>query len=145
MTPRQMLDNIRRKTFDQILDEVLEETMSFLLDANTEQLRKGKLNDGDSLERYRSAAYLDYKQRVLGTYRAEGGAADLFVEGDFYHGFKGVVKSLYIEVYSTDWKAEKLEKKYSSDIYGLSQESIAIVKQQILPELQKRLRNAIGI
>jgi hypothetical protein len=127
----------------ELLKPILRRYLPEILDANTRQLRRGELNDGDLLEMYKSAAYLDFKES-LASYKAPSGVADLFVTGDFQDAFFGEVNDEGITFDSNDEKTEVLERRYSSDLFGIQPKEWEVIKQdQIIPELVKAIQMAI--
>ena len=141
---KQISSNLKSIDVNKLIDDVFNELMPEILDLNLDQLSKGQLNDGELLESYRSASYYEFK-RSLGSYKAPNAAADLFVEGNFYRGFRGEVKTDIIEIDSTDSKASGLESKYSSDIYGLQPKNIDYIRKEIIPILQQEIRKQFKI
>lgn len=127
----------------ELLKPILRRYLPEILDANTGQLRRGELNDGDLLEMYKSAAYLDFKES-LSSYKAPSGVADLFVTGDFHFAFFGEVNDEGITFDSDDEKTEVLERRYSSDIFGIQPNEWEVIKrEQVLPELVKAIQMAM--
>jgi hypothetical protein len=141
---KNLADSLKSIDIEKMIDEILNELMPEILDLNTDQLSKGQLKDGDLLEKYKSDSYYEFKLS-LGTYKAPDGVADLFVDGDFYNGFTGIIKSDIIEIKSTDSKANDLESNYSSDIYGLNENNIQYIRNEIIPRVQNKLRSKIKI
>lgn len=114
-----------------------------MLDANLRQLRRGELKDGDLLEQYKSAIYLDFK-KSLASYNAPSGIADLFVTGDFHNAFFGDVNDEGVTFDSADSKTGELESRYSSDIFGIQPDEWEQIKTgDVLPELIEALTNEI--
>ena len=49
----------------------------------------------------------------------------------------------YFAIFSNDDKAEKIERKYGKDIFGLDQDAMFEIAQNIKPDLQKAFRKQI--
>jgi hypothetical protein len=127
----------------ELLKPILTRYLPEMIDANTRQLRRGELNDGDALEPYRSAIYLDFKQS-LASYKATPPIPDLYVTGEFQDSFFAEVDDSGIIFDSADDKTAQLESKYSVDIFGIQPKEWEKIKQEyILPELVEAIHNAM--
>jgi len=135
-----------RSNVDAIAEKSIEDTKEQLLDFNTEQLFKGLTSMEGNFQQYASPIYADLKasRNPLPGY----GNPDLFLTGAFYRGFQAEVSGGLIKIYSTDAKAESLEKKYGKDyIYGLSegyrQEYInEVLRKAFFRNIKKQLQSA---
>lgn len=139
----QFRDNLLRVNVWETLKPILQRYLPETLDANLRQLRRGELKDGDPLEPYKSAIYLDFKES-LASYNAPSGIPDLFVTGDFHNAFFGKVDDEGITIDSSDEKTGELESRYSSDIFGIQPNEWEQIKRDyILPELIESLKKQI--
>jgi len=139
----QLKNNLLNINVWEILKPILKNYLPEMLDANTRQLRRGELNDGDLLEGYKSAIYLDFKESLV-SYNAPSGIADLYVTGEFQDAFFAEVNDDGITFDSSDEKTEALERRYSSDIFGIQPNEWEVIKKDfIIPELVQAIRIAI--
>lgn len=102
---------------------------------NREQMYAGKRSDDTNIEP-------DYKPFTVRTKSAKGQPTDrvtLDDTGDHYRSLRTKVTPGKTELYSTDWKTDQLQAKYNtgsnSQIYGLSEESIAVMRDFLRPDL----------
>lgn len=120
---------------------VLTDTSSELLGLNKRQLQFGDTRQGQRFKKYASQEYAqDKNQRnpIPGL-----GNPDLKDTGAFYKAFKFKVLSREkYEIFSTDSKAAKLEKKYGKEsIYGMNDESQEyFVRNTFRGQLMKRIK-----
>jgi len=82
-----------------------------LADLNVSQMNEGILSTGEKITPQYSNAYANFKGFKT---------PNLKLEDDFHSGVFADAKTDYIEFDSTDYKAEKLEDKYSSNIFGIA-------------------------
>lgn len=82
-----------------------------LADLNVSQMNEGILSTGGKITPQYSNAYANFKGFKT---------PNLKLEGDFHSGVFADAKTDYIEFDSTDYKTEKLEDKYSSNIFGIA-------------------------
>lgn len=128
--------------FDRLMIKVISQFEAETIDLNTGQLEKGIYRQGDEIEpRYAFDEYAKFKKSIGS--KAKKGVPDLKLEGDFYEGFGIKYLSDAFEIDSKDEKANNLERKYSSDIYGLTKESINELQKLIKPVLINALRNEL--
>lgn len=113
-----------------------------IVDLNLDQLDEGQTATLEKLRpKYRNVSYALQKQTL--NPKPGYGNPDLKVTGDFYEGFKAELRGHILEIYSTDYKAPKLEQKYAN-IYGLTPDNFTeLIDQVILPELQKGVLNEL--
>ncbi len=114
-----------------------------ILDLNVAQLKVGKDALGNLLDRYESEIYDAFKKNVLGSQSPEM-IPDLILEGDFTEGF--VLRSSGDDflTLSTDEKDDRLRAKYGEDIFGLSEDSLEIIRPAILESFLIRFRQNLG-
>lgn len=136
-------DKLRNLNFMQIVKESIQETLPELEDLQTEQLSLGLLNTGDLIEPdLRSDEYARQK-------KARGGKAPLFTPdlndtGDHYSSIMAKIEANFVTIFSTDPKTRDLKKKYSEDIYGLSDQfqtkyNMEVVLPVLLFNIKKKL------
>lgn len=110
-----------------------------IIDMNTAKLESGETSTGNPVTP-------GYRPLTISIKRQKGQPTDrvtLKDTGDFHRSFQVRFQGKYLAIYATDEKAEKLERKYSKDIYGLSNEDQDELAQMILPGMRKNLINAI--
>lgn len=105
--------------YDETLRESIEQTKGEIITYNQLQLYSGITSAGYKLSpqysdgRYAEAKNIDNTAPGLGV-------PDLYLTGTFYKGIGVVVNSKSFVTSSSDQKAQKLELKYGSEIYGLT-------------------------
>lgn len=129
--------NKRNDIFRRAIVENREE----ILDLNVAQLEKGEDSLGALLDDYASDAYAQFKI-AIGS-KAPFGTPNLILEGDFTEGFVLKGDGLEFFITSTDEKKDRLRDKYGEDIFGLSEESLEILRPRILESFLIRFRNEL--
>lgn len=62
--------------------------------------------------------------------------------GDFHENFKIIFTEDSFEITSSDWKTESLKKKYGDEIFGLTEENLSLVMEDLIkPRLLFELKN----
>ncbi len=112
-----------------------------IIDMNTEQLHDGQLAT-------MTPVTPGYRPLTVQIKRAKGQPTDrvtLKDTGDFYRSFRILVNFNvgYFSIVAEDEKADKLERKYGKDIYGLSEENRDELAAMILPDMINNLRKVI--
>lgn len=144
-------NRLRSINIEKIIDDVLMENETFILDLIRLQLSKGQSGGGmmQTYSYYRdgneiSELYIDWKLDK-GLFKGDSlPHYDLRGEtGDFYNSLKILFKSNYLETLSTDPKLESIEKSTEMNISGgdvleLNKESTDILIQRIKPIIQER-------
>ena len=91
--------------------------------------------------------FAPYSPRTIEIKKAKGQPTDrvtLRDTGDFHSSFHVEVGPDRFEIKASDWKTEKLLKKYGMGILGLTQENLAeLIWQYIYPDLLKTTRDII--
>ena len=132
------------KEMPTLIKESVKENDDVIIDTITEQqLQKGIRGDGQKIGEYKNKDYQKYKKQINPQAR---GFVDLKLEGDFYKGFVIKEDGNFQTVISKDDKSEKLEKKYGSEIYILTDKNHQkIVKDYILPTLLINIKNELQL
>lgn len=110
-----------------------------MIDANVEQMKAGKYNDGQDIEP-------PYAELTIALKKIKGqpwGHVTLEDEGDFHHYTFIEYRSTDMFFTSSDWKTDDLTKKYGWQIFGLSEANLRDVRLECLPFLLKFARNQI--
>ena len=131
-----VIDNI-----DMIVLEAAMESKETIADLNTSQLEKGLTSENEEIEPYYSPSYGAMK-KAMGK-RSPGMVPDLKLTGDFYSGFNAKLEKDWIEIHSTDYKETKLRKKYSDDIFGLTEENLGELGKYMIDDLTKKIRDEL--
>lgn len=109
---------------------------------NVGTLELGFDNQGEEVRpQYNSNYYNKFKKDLSG-YQG-GGRVDLKVTGDFHDSINSKLVADGIEIDATDEKAPKLLAKYRN-VLGLNDEARDILKRNILPLIQKDIREQIS-
>lgn len=116
-----LANNFRKLDITDIVVEVAVSHDAELADLNLSQLEKGYLSTGERTKEYESDDYKNLK-RSMGAQSLP--YADLKFEGNFHGGWKVEnINNNSIEFDSMDEKTPDLEDKYSSDIFGLTEDN----------------------
>jgi hypothetical protein len=141
MTLKEFKSNVQAIDFEKIVLGSAMESKEYIVDLNTDQLRRGLNSDGKSLNP--ELANNDYARAK----KAQGGQAplgtpDLFDTGDFHSSFYAEWEKDGIKVDATDWKTVKLYKKYEA-LFGLTENSLQDLGEQILPDVINTLKDGL--
>ena len=127
----------KKYKYDTLLAEIkaiLEKHPEAVKDANIAQMWKGK--DSDNAEIV--PRYTPFTKRLK---RLKGQPTDrvtLKDEGDFHRSVYVIFKANHLELWAKDRKTMKLSLKYGREIFGLTQDSIIELSNEIIaPELMK--------
>ncbi len=125
-----------------ILDRSIEATEKQLLDLNRSQLIKGKKTDGQSI----TPKYTKQYKKAAGK---KSSTPNLNVSGKFYKSFQAnilartiSIKGGYLVSRAHDL-GDILEKRYTSEIYGLTERNLARYSKILLPVFNKNLRDEL--
>ncbi len=141
-TPIDDMLNTFIKASEKLPQTTIEQAKSYeaeIIDLNTEQLFTG-------LDANKQAITPSYRPLTITIKRQKGQPTNrvtLKDTGDFYDGFEVRFDKEYFAIFSNDDKAEKIERKYGKDIFGLDQDAMFEIAQNIKPDLQKAFRKQI--
>lgn len=144
----QLRDKLQNIDLWEILIPVIDKHLSDVEELNKQQLKKGKRSDGtdtpDHSKSMVSEKYIDDKIR-RGIYdRSIYPSVNLYDTGRFYKGIVAKLDMNYgITVDSTDFKAQALEERYGSTIYGLNDSSLEKFIDLIIDEFIEALHQYI--
>lgn len=132
---RDIVKKIRqiRKRLDKIIIDAVKENEHIVIDLNTEQLWQGKESTGEPI----TPGYRPMTISIKSIKGQPTNRVTLKDEGDFYRGFFVNYGNDWFALGSDDEKAQKLERKYGTDIYGLTQESIDELCEYIKEDVEK--------
>lgn len=130
-----------------LFDKVITNHLPQIEELNRQQLKEGIRADGSSMPRHSkspmSEIYIDDKIE-RGVYdESIYPAMNFYDKGDFHRGIKAKMTLFYIEIESTDSKANELENLGGQLIYGNTETSLEKVRVDMLPEFQELLENKI--
>lgn len=111
-----------------------------MLDANKDQLMKGKNSEGQKIGVYRSKSYAKYKKKFN-----PRGVVDLKLTGKFHGSFFIDAKRFPILFGAKDKKAPLLEEKYGDSIFGLTESSQRKVGKVIKDNYLARVRKILQL
>ena len=100
-----------------------------ITDLNKDQLRKGLRSDNSKV----GPAYAIYE------YKLRYNPVDLLLHGDFYDSFYIDYDSEGFAIFATDWKTPKLTKKYGDLIFGLTENSLSLMRNDLFLFMQKEI------
>jgi hypothetical protein len=124
-----------------ILREILIENSEEIEKLQTDQLLRGKTNEGKNISpKYRNKRYANKKQAM--NPKPPKGVPDLKLTGKYHKGFKVKIGTDSGKFVNTDPKDKRLSKKYEK-IKGLSPVSIGELRQIALIEFRRRTKKAI--
>ncbi len=126
---------------DRLFRQAIVEHREQILDLNVAQLAEGKDALGNLLDEYASDEYAQFKI-AIGS-QAPLGIPNLLLEGDFTEGFVLKIDGADYFITSTDEKKDRLRDKYGEDIFGLLEESLEILRPDILESFLIKIRNGL--
>lgn len=141
-----ILDTIAGINLVEIIHETLIENTGTMADLNAAQLAQGLNSDNTAIEPPYKDVTVFEKQQKSGL----AGVTDhvtLYNEGDHYREMYAEVDGDdAFELGSKDAKSDKLQKKYGKKIYGLTDDSKEILKDDFtLPAFQKKVEAKTGL
>lgn len=95
-----------------------------------EALNKGQLSTGTKSDNTKLPAYQKSYLKTRRKYSRPTSPMDLNLKGDFYEKMFVDYFNSYLSIGSKDGKGPLLEKRFSSDIYGLTPESLDVLVWQ---------------
>lgn len=132
----ELYDRVKAFDLQDEINKLIKENEPEIVDANTSQLMNGIKSTGESLGKYKSKSYEDYKLT-----KNPKGVVDLRNEGDFHTGFFIDDKN---RVDSKDSKTGKLTDWYGEDIFGLTKENMAIITDdKLTPGITKAFQDIL--
>lgn len=144
-TIHEMNRRMKQVDLSKIAVSIIADSKQELIDKNKEQLLdEGFDRKSKKLKRYASNSYAARKNK-LNPFPGFGNP-DLYRTGAFHRGFqlKLLTKNSF-EIFSTDSKSKDLEKKYGTDIFGLTDQSkkeysAETMQPQLVREVKKILK-----
>lgn len=118
----------------ELIGKAFENKAEQILDLNKQQLDAGRDAQGKSLGRYKNFKYKDRFEPV-----------DLKLKGDYREAFTLNADRKKGEIFSQDWKAPILEKRYGKNIEGINSQNKPTAAEIIKPELGKLIKDKLKI
>lgn len=137
---------IKLVNLNKIGASIIADSKPELISKNKEQLMDSGVNKlGQKLRRYQSNSYAARKNK-LNPFPGFG-VPDLYRTGAFQSGFQLRINSVNtFELFSTDGKSKQLIEKYGKDIFGLTNESKAEYRKEVMqPELVKAVKQILKL
>lgn len=122
--------NLKELDIDALVIEAAMKHDAEMVDLNTGQLMKGLFSDGSKTPEYASSEYANYK-KIIGKGSGQPNM-NFNLEGDFHAGWFVKQLNKSIEFGSKDGKANELERREGSNLYGLTEESKGKLSEIIL-------------
>lgn len=145
MTIHTLARRVEAVNVDKITTDSLNETESDRVELNREQMQSGIRSDGsDILPSYSPTTV--FLKRLIGQ---ETRWVTLYSEGDFQARIKSDVTGDSIITESTDWKNEKLKRKYETSrgkLFGLSHDfKVEYISKSLRPVFNGKITNVTGL
>lgn len=137
------LNSVSEKEFESKILEIVDSKKNEVLDMNTSQLFSGRDSSDQNMTSYYSEGYAEMKNLMNPTPGL--GNPDLKLTGDFYKGFFLKDDTFPISFSSTDNKTEMLTQKYGENIFGLDNDNLEKLRQDIKPEIQEYIGSVLRL
>ena len=142
----EIIDRLKRVEVElsKTLVTVINDNNKELEDAQRDQMAVGKNALDKNIGRLRNQRYASIKKARGG--KAPKNIADLKNKGDFYRGIKASANQTTFTLTSTDNKKDLLIQKYTNEIFGYSDKTFTLVKDEILvPGMITDIRKQLNI
>lgn len=150
----ELIDNLEKMSFFDILNNVLKRHLTEIAKLNKDQLWDGKTYRGENITpKYVDDPYFKTKKQALGYAKWKSvitknpnrnfNAPNLNIKGVFYGNIYAAIAGEYIEIGAMGF-GENFQTKWK-DIFGLTEDHLDLIRAKILPELVVELKNEIGI
>lgn len=134
------LKNTKEENLDKGILKVIDDYKHVAIDLNTSQLMAGEDSTGKMLDPYRSPSYASLK-----LFLNPRGVTDLRLTGAFQESFFIKDSKFPISFSATDEKTSELINRYGDQIFGLNEESISTLNQNILPGIQEFFKKLVSV
>jgi hypothetical protein len=145
MTINSLLTRVQALDTNKVSVEAIAETSPQRVELNREQLGSGLRSDGSDI----LPSYSDYTIQIKKMKGQETRFVNLKDTGDFWAAIKSDVSGQVITTESTDWKNEKLKKKYETSkgkLFGLNKDSkIEYIDKDLRPVFNQKIEEKIGL
>lgn len=127
---------------EEISAGVVQDNSEVIADLNAGQLAQGIRSDNKPVLPEYSPLTVQLKSEKSGL-SAVTDHVTLFDKGDFYKGLEAQVKGTEIDYGSKDPKADKLQKKYGDQIFGLTDDSAdelseGFIRPQVIDKIEQK-------
>jgi hypothetical protein len=123
-----------------------------VVDLNREQMMEGQTNKGEDItpkyadnpyfkSKESAQRYSDWKDDITPNSKRKKGVPNLFINGKFHNSLEAVLNKDFINV-KTDSFGEDIIQVHRN-VLGLNEESLKIIREDIKPKLQKKLKDEI--
>lgn len=136
------IDNIKGLDAKSLIVKAASNHLDELADLNVDQMTKGVMSNGKSIApEYQSAEYAEYKSSI-GSISSP--TPDLKLSGDFHEGVFAKISGNELEFGSTDDKESDLQRQYTDDIFGVTDENLTeTIDDTLIEEIDKKLMASI--
>lgn len=141
-TIHEMAKRFASVNFEQVVRDSFEEKKATIASFNRQNLRKGKLQTGNTIKPdLQSIPYAAKKFNSSG--QAPFGTPDLFLTGGFQSDIGVIINKETFTTFSENIKAPKLELKYTPLIYGLPDANKPDFVQVVGPVIFQKVKDFI--
>jgi hypothetical protein len=112
-----LISAVESLNLNNIILESMDQASPTYLEQQKEQMSYAVNEKGQTIGKYRSAAYARKKNQM--NPNAGYGNVDLKLTGSFYEAMEAKAQPEGMNINSTDQKSQMLQQKYGSDIFGL--------------------------
>jgi hypothetical protein len=142
MTVTGMSERLNSLSVPDAIKITLGKTRQLILEKNRDQMMQGIRSDGSVI-----APPYTYFTRLK---KVEKGrdpeTVTLYDTGDFHRAMFLDVGAEFVEISSTDYKADELEEKYGRAIFGLTKESTVVyLQEEGMPVLAETIRSMLKL
>lgn len=145
MTIDGLLNRVKSLDTEKVSIEAVTETSPERVTLNIEQINQGYRSDGSEI----LPSYSDLTIHLKKLKGQETRWVTLKDTGDFYRGITSKVSGLTIDTESTDWKNDKLKKKYETSkgkLFGLGKEfKEEYIDKDLRPAFNGKIEEKIGL
>jgi hypothetical protein len=112
-----LISSVEKINLDNLILQSMDQASPTYLEQQKEQMSYAVNERGQTIGKYRSAAYARKKNEM--NPNAGYGNVDLRLTGSFYEAMEAKAQPEGMNIDSTDQKSQMLQQKYGSDIFGL--------------------------
>lgn len=124
---------------ENIAKQVLDSKEPRMVELNIRQLDDGTKADGSSLP-----PYTPYSAQIKREKGQQTQPMNLEDTGDYKAAFKVKRFGNKKEIQSDDWKSAMLNDRYG-EVEGLTDENVQVIRDEMVPEIDKELKKFLGI
>lgn len=129
---------------DRVIEDSLEEAAPLIADRQKDQMLQGKNAKGQTIRKYRSAAYAKKKNQMNPI--AGYGNWDAKLTGSFYNEIFAEVRGSRLVISSTNEKTDKLVSMAGEELFGLNKPTKKeFVNDDLHPIFMRKIKKATGL